>query len=180
MHPYLFVLLPWCDVTVFILSSSTQRYSAEEMDSTESSWHEASAHVCYGQYTCIICSHSLSVWCMMFLTVISRCCCFQKWHLSTQQSPYVGSPALRSCKTNLQPRQEVRVGNHVSFILCFKERWHKICFKVLHINSQMICMYRRIQAHHSKSKTLFLDSRQLQQRLDHFWLFILNGICFSD
>ncbi|XP_027144400.1 uncharacterized protein troap isoform X3 [Larimichthys crocea] len=32
-----------------------------------------------------------------------------KWHLSTQQSPYVGSPALRSCKTNLQPRQEQEV-----------------------------------------------------------------------
>lgn len=37
----------------FILSSSTQRDSAEEMDSTESPRHQASAHVCYGKYTCI-------------------------------------------------------------------------------------------------------------------------------
>ncbi|XP_026223688.1 uncharacterized protein troap isoform X2 [Anabas testudineus] len=29
-----------------------------------------------------------------------------KWHLSTQQSPYVGTAGLRSCKTNLQPNQE--------------------------------------------------------------------------
>ncbi|XP_071332188.1 ras guanine nucleotide exchange factor R isoform X2 [Trachinotus anak] len=29
-----------------------------------------------------------------------------KWHLSTQQSPYVSSPGLKSCKTNLQPQQE--------------------------------------------------------------------------
>ncbi|XP_073327139.1 uncharacterized protein troap [Pagrus major] len=29
-----------------------------------------------------------------------------KWHLSTQQSPYGGTPGLQSCKTNLQPRQE--------------------------------------------------------------------------
>ncbi|XP_070696215.1 nucleolar and coiled-body phosphoprotein 1 [Pempheris klunzingeri] len=29
-----------------------------------------------------------------------------KWHLSTQQSPYAGTPALRSSKTNPQPLQE--------------------------------------------------------------------------
>ncbi|XP_040007652.1 uncharacterized protein LOC120803346 isoform X3 [Xiphias gladius] len=29
-----------------------------------------------------------------------------KWHLSTQQSPYTGTPGLKSCKTNLQPHQE--------------------------------------------------------------------------
>ncbi|XP_041654542.1 protein Daple [Cheilinus undulatus] len=29
-----------------------------------------------------------------------------KWLLSTQQSPYGGTPGLRSCKTNLQPQQE--------------------------------------------------------------------------
>ncbi|KAL7398265.1 hypothetical protein ABVT39_007019 [Epinephelus coioides] len=32
-----------------------------------------------------------------------------KWHLSTQKSPYVGTPGLRSCKTNLQPHQETIV-----------------------------------------------------------------------
>ncbi|XP_060930596.1 uncharacterized protein troap [Limanda limanda] len=30
-----------------------------------------------------------------------------KWHLSAQQSPYTNTPGLRSCKTNLQPHQEV-------------------------------------------------------------------------
>ncbi|KAF0036328.1 hypothetical protein F2P81_011640 [Scophthalmus maximus] len=29
-----------------------------------------------------------------------------KWHLPTQQSSYANTPALRSCKTNLQPHQE--------------------------------------------------------------------------
>ncbi|XP_040913930.1 uncharacterized protein LOC121194866 isoform X3 [Toxotes jaculatrix] len=32
-----------------------------------------------------------------------------KWHLSTQQSPYAGTPALKSCRTNLQPHQEQEV-----------------------------------------------------------------------
>ncbi|XP_040007651.1 uncharacterized protein LOC120803346 isoform X2 [Xiphias gladius] len=32
-----------------------------------------------------------------------------KWHLSTQQSPYTGTPGLKSCKTNLQPHQEQEV-----------------------------------------------------------------------
>ncbi|GAA6222820.1 uncharacterized protein LOC108876374 [Lates japonicus] len=32
-----------------------------------------------------------------------------KWHLSTQQSPYAGTPVLRSSKTNLQPHQEQEI-----------------------------------------------------------------------
>ncbi|XP_042347943.1 uncharacterized protein LOC121947104 isoform X2 [Plectropomus leopardus] len=32
-----------------------------------------------------------------------------KWHLSTQKSPYAGTPGLRSCKTNLQLHQETIV-----------------------------------------------------------------------
>lgn len=34
----------------FILSSSCQRHSTEQMDSAESPGHQTSAHVCYGQY----------------------------------------------------------------------------------------------------------------------------------
>lgn len=77
------------------------------MDSTESPWHQASAHVCYGQYKWMLHnvfrSHSL----------ISRCCCFQKWH---QSSPYGSTRGLRHCKTNLQPRQEVRA----NVIMCLE------------------------------------------------------------
>ena len=68
----------------------------------------------YCMCTCSICSardvsHSHSR--------VSPRCCFQKWHLSSQQSPYVDTPGLRSCKTNRQPHQEVRAGNHVYFIV---------------------------------------------------------------
>ncbi|KAG7520025.1 hypothetical protein JOB18_021166 [Solea senegalensis] len=32
-----------------------------------------------------------------------------KWHQSTKQTPYVGTPGLKSCKTDLQPQQEQEV-----------------------------------------------------------------------
>lgn len=59
MHPYLFVLLSWCDSALFILSRSAQRASAKEMDSKESPRHQTSAHVGDGQYTGSVRAYSL-------------------------------------------------------------------------------------------------------------------------
>ena len=109
----------------FIHSSSSQRESTEEMDSTESPKHQTSAHVCYGQYMCVVYLHYVSLLCGVSPShsLILSCCCFQKWHLSTQQSPYGSTPGPQSCKTNLQSRQEVRAGNHVSVEVLLKSVW---------------------------------------------------------
>lgn len=88
---------------------------------------------------CVLCVHTLSVCYIVFFTVSPFGCCFsQKWHLSTQPSPYGGTPGLWKRKANLQPQQEVRARIHVSFNHVFREFLHKS----VETNRKTSCNYR--------------------------------------
>lgn len=174
-RPNASLMLSLCPLTLmwhgcFILSSRTQRDFTEKMDSTESPQHQTSAHVCYGQYMCIVCStHTVCLLHIVFHShsLILGCRCFQKWHLSKQPSPYGGTPGLRSCKTNLQPQQEVRARNHVNFIMC-SESFYTNPFKQTVKSS----VGRDNISGTAKNKARVKHWKTFQeQRLDHFFDF---------
>ena len=100
---------------------------------------------------------------------------FQKWPLSSHQSPFAITPGLQRCKSNLKPQKKVRAENHVHFIICL-EGFTQISLKVLKQNKMgniiCVCRYSFRQKTNCSWRVFNLAIHLINQQLKFFDLII--------